>query len=68
MDHNQQATTSRASVTVKLAQERHPAVGRNRIYAAIASGDLKGIKVGKRIAIPTDELDLWVLAGCPVDG
>ena len=56
-----------ASLTVPLARQRHPAVGRNRIYAAIASGSLTGIRVGKRLAIPVDELDEWVAAGAPTE-
>lgn len=54
-----------ASLTVPLARQRHPAVARNRIYAAIASGSLTGIRVGKRLAIPVNELDEWVAAGAP---
>lgn len=53
------------TVTVPLARERHPAVGRNRMYAAITSGALPAVKVGKRLAIPIDELDRWVMSGCP---
>ncbi len=56
-----------ASLTVRLARQRHPAVGRNRIYDAIASGTLSGIRVGKRLAIPVDELDEWVAAGAPTN-
>ncbi len=57
---------SPATVTVPLARQRHPAVGRNRIYQAIARGSLTGVRVGKRLAIPVDELDEWVTAGAPV--
>lgn len=55
-----------ATVTVPLARQRHPAVGRNRIYQAIASGSLSGVRVGKRLAIPVDALDEWVKAGAPI--
>ena len=54
-----------ASLTVQLARQRHPAVGRNRLYDAIANGMLTGIRVGKRLAIPVSELDEWVAAGAP---
>lgn len=53
------------TLTVAMARRRHPAVGRNRIYSAIASHALPAIKVGKRLAIHVDELDAWVRAGCP---
>jgi excisionase family DNA binding protein len=55
------------TLTVEMARKRHPAVARNRIYNAVRSGSLPGIKVGKRLAIPTEELDHWVMAGCPVE-
>jgi len=54
-----------ASLTVQLARQRHPAVGRNRIYDAITNGMLTGIRVGKRLAIPVNEFDEWVAAGAP---
>ena len=56
-----------ASLTVTMARDRHPAVGRNRIYAAIGSGALFAVRVGKRLAIPVDDLDSWVASGAPVD-
>lgn len=56
-----------ASLTISLSLARHPAVGKNRLYAAIASGALLGIKVGRRLAIPVDELDEWVAAGAPLE-
>ncbi len=55
-----------ASLTVPLARRRHPAVGRNRIYAAIATGTLPAVRVGKRLAIGVPEMDAWVALGCPV--
>lgn len=55
-----------ATLTVRLARYRHPAVGRNRLYDAMRSGDLHAVKVGRRIAIAIDALDAWVAAGCPV--
>lgn len=58
-------TLTPTSVTVPMALQRHPAVGRNRIYEAIANGALNGIKVGRRLAIPVEDLDLWVADGCP---
>lgn len=56
-----------ASLTVPLSLARHPAVGKNRLYAAIASGALLGFKVGRRLAIPITELDEWVAAGAPTE-
>lgn len=58
---------SPASLTISMARQRHPAVGRNRIYEAIASGALTGMRVGKRLAIPVDALDAWVADGAPTD-
>ena len=58
---------SPASLTVSLVRQRHPAVGRNRIYEAIANGVLAGVRVGKRLAIPVDEVDEWVAAGAPTE-
>lgn len=58
---------SPASVTIPMARQRHPAVGRNRFYEAIATGALTGIRVGKRLAIPVDALDAWVAAGAPTE-
>ena len=56
-----------ATLTVPLARLRHPAVGRNRIYRAIASGALEAVRVGKRYAIDVNGMDLWVARGCPVE-
>ncbi len=56
-----------ASLTVPMVRQRHPAVGRNRIYAAITNGILTGVKVGKRLAIPVDAVDEWVAAGAPTE-
>lgn len=56
-----------ASVTISMARQRHPAVGRNRIYEAIATGALTGVRVGKRLAIPVEALDAWVAEGAPTD-
>jgi len=53
------------TVTVALARDLHPAIGRNRVYRALQSGALRGARVGKRIAIPIDALDEWVMAGAP---
>jgi excisionase family DNA binding protein len=50
-----------------MVRQRHPAVGRNRIYEAIANGVLTGVKVGKRLAIPVDDVDEWVAAGAPTE-
>ncbi len=58
---------SPASLTVSLVRQRHPAVGRNRIYEAITNGVLTGVKVGRRLAIPVDEVDEWVAAGAPTE-
>ena len=53
------------TTTVALALMRHPAVGRNRVYAAINSGALCSVSVGKRTAILISDLDEWVQDGCP---
>ena len=58
-------TVTPRTVTVALAKDLHPAIGRNRMYRAIQSGALRGARVGKRFAIPVDELDAWVMAGAP---
>lgn len=54
------------TMTVAMARMRHPAVGKNRLYAAMTSGALFSARVGRRIAIPVTELDEWVMSGCPV--
>jgi excisionase family DNA binding protein len=54
------------TLTVAMARMRHPAVGKNRLYAALASGALSSARVGRRIAIPVTALDAWVMSGCPV--
>jgi excisionase family DNA binding protein len=46
---------------------RHPAVGKNKLYAAMTSGSLPSVRVGRRIAIPVETLDAWVMNGCPVN-
>jgi excisionase family DNA binding protein len=53
------------TVTVAIARSLHPAVGRNAIYQAMRCGALEHVRVGKRIAIPTEQLDAWVMRGCP---
>jgi hypothetical protein len=53
------------TVTVRLARERHPSVGRNRLYLAMQSGALPSVSVGKRLAILVEDLDAWVASGCP---
>jgi excisionase family DNA binding protein len=58
--------TMPSTLTIPMARDRHPAVGRNRIYAAIAAGALPAVRVGRRIAIRVEDLDAWVMAGCPV--
>lgn len=58
-------TVEPTTVTVALAKDLHPAIGRNRMYRAIQSGALRGVRVGKRFTIPVDELDEWVMAGAP---
>lgn len=55
------------TLTVALARMRHPAVGKNRLYAAMTSGALSSARVGRRIAIPVAALDAWVMAGSPVE-
>ena len=61
------SVTTPRTVTVAMALERHPAVGRNRIYLALGSGALPSARAGKRIAIAVEDLDEWVLANCPKD-
>lgn len=58
-------TVALRSVTVALAKQMHPAIGRTRIYRATQSGALRSVRVGKRLAIPVEDLDEWVLAGAP---
>jgi hypothetical protein len=58
-------STAPRTFTVAMARARHPAVGRNRIYTALQSGVLPSVVVGKRIAIDVDDLDHWVMSGCP---
>ena len=53
------------TVTVALARTMHPAIGRNAIYAAMNSGVLENVSVGKRRAIPVTALNAWVMNGCP---
>jgi excisionase family DNA binding protein len=53
------------SVTVAMAREAHPALGRNRIYTAMQTGALPSVRVGKRICIPLSALNQWVAAGAP---
>lgn len=70
MDHKtfrQHPAPPPVTLTVGLALQRHPAVGRNRLYAALKTGALHGVRVGRRTAIHIDDLDAWVTAGCPVD-
>jgi excisionase family DNA binding protein len=55
------------TLTVPMARMRHPAVGKNRLYAAMTSGTLPSVRVGRRIAIPVATLDAWVMNGCPVN-
>lgn len=55
------------TLTVALARQRHPAVGRNTLYAGIRSGRLAAVRVGKRLAISLSALDAWVEAGCPTE-
>ncbi len=57
--------TTPQTITVAMARMRHPAVGKNRLYAAMSSGALRNARVGRRIAIPVSELDDWVMSGCP---
>jgi hypothetical protein len=45
----------------------HPAVGRGRLYAALRQGQIRSARAGKRIAIDVQDLDRWVMNGCPVD-
>lgn len=56
-----------STLTPALARQRHPAVGRNRLYQAIRSGALRGVRVGRRTAIDVLELDDWVQGGCPIE-
>lgn len=58
-------TFTPATLTVHLARQRHPAVGRNRIYEGIRAGRLKAVQVGRRLAIAVEDMDAWVAAGCP---
>lgn len=53
------------SVTVKMAREAHPALGRSRIYEAMRTGALPSVRVGKRACIPLLALNAWVAAGAP---
>lgn len=54
------------SVTVAMAREAHPALGRNRLYAAMRTGALPSVRVGKRICIRLSALNQWVEAGAPM--
>jgi len=53
------------SVTVKMARQAHPALGRSRIYEAMRTGALPSVRVGKRACIPLAALNEWVAAGAP---
>lgn len=53
------------SVSVNLAKQMHPSIGRTRIYRATKSGALRSVRVGKRLAIPVEDLDAWVFSGAP---
>jgi len=53
------------TVTVTIAKQMHPSLGRTRIYRATRSGALQSVRVGKRLAIPVEDLNTWVLAGAP---
>lgn len=56
-----------ASLTPAMARERHPAVARGRLYAALRSGALPSVRVGRRTAIAIQDLDDWVAQGGPVE-
>lgn len=62
-----QTTPAPSTLTPAMARQRHPAVGRNRLYQAIRTGALRGVRVGRRTAIDVMELDDWVRAGCPIE-
>jgi hypothetical protein len=55
-----------ATLTVPMCLQRHPAVGRTRLYLAMKAGTLRSIRVGKRLAITPQDLDIWVASGCPI--
>ena len=57
----------RKTTTVSEARAMHPAVGRGRLYAALRQGQIRNARAGKRIAIDVQDLDRWVMNGCPVD-
>lgn len=35
-------------------------VGRHRLYQAVRAGELRVVRVGRRIVVPVDELRVWL--------
>ena len=66
MKRDASATSTQVTTTVREARRRHPAVGRGRLYTALKNGDIRSVKVGKRIAVDVCDLDRWVMAGAPL--
>ena len=57
--------SSREWLSVPEWRRRHPYLGKNKVYKAVGDGTLKSIRIGGKILVASDALD--VLAGDRLD-
>jgi len=50
--------TRREWLTVSQWRERFPAIGKNKVYELVRDGSLKSIRLGGKILIASDALDV----------
>ena len=50
--------SSREWLTVPEWRRRHPYLGKNKVYKAVGDGTLKSIRIGGKILVASDALDV----------
>ena len=50
--------SSREWLTVPEWRRRHPYLGKNKVYTAVGDGTLKSIRIGGKILVASDALDV----------
>ena len=57
-----EAASSREWLTVPEWRRHHPYLGKNKVYKAIGDGTLKSIRIGGKILVASDALDVLARA------
>ena len=53
-----QDTLGRQWITVSEWRKRYPYLGKNKVYKAVGDGTLKSVRIGGKILVASDALDV----------